>query len=211
VADNGSGIKAEYIEHLFEPFFTTKEQGKGTGLGLAMVYGTVQTHGGMVDVKSSPAGTTIQVYLPLITTAGTVEVCGLPDDIVPGNGETILLVDDNATVLETGRDVLEGLGYAVLTATDGLSAIEVYQAHKEEIDLLLLDVVMPRLGGVEALQAIRDINPDVKAMFATGYDKLSMLPARGVALNEKVISKPFAVSILSQSIRELLDHPDLSA
>jgi len=211
VTDNGQGIKPEHIEHVFEPFFTTKEQGKGTGLGLAMVYGTVKTHGGVVEVKSSPAGTTIQLYLPLITTAEVVGASGLSDAIMHGQGETILLVDDNEMVLETGRDVLEGLGYAVLTATDGLSAIEVYQTHRDKIDLLILDVVMPGLGGVEALQAIRDINPDVKAMFATGYDKLRTLGETVNEAGEKVISKPFAVGTLSQSIREVLDHGDLSA
>ena len=208
VIDNGSGIQAKNLEHIFEPFFTTKEPGRGTGLGLAMVYGAVRTHAGLIDVTSSqiePTGTTIQIYLPLLRSGEAVALDEQHDEIIRGQGETILLVDDNETVLETGRDVLEGLGYIVLTAEDGVFAIEQYQAHKDEIDMLILDVVMPRLGGVEALQAIRDINPDVKAMFATGYDKLSTLGARQNEITEKVISKPFAVSKLSQAIREVLD------
>nr|WP_241697811.1 PAS domain S-box protein [Mariprofundus sp. NF] len=208
VRDNGCGMSEENIQHIFEPFFTTKELGKGTGLGLAMVYGAVKTHGGVIDVQSAQgetSGTTMQIYLPLIESdallTGDVDM----DQVVSGQGETILLVDDNQTVLETGRDVLEGLGYQVLTAEDGESAIEVYKTHMSEIDLIILDVVMPKLGGVEALQAIKDFNPEVKAMFATGYDKASTLGGMNQELKERVISKPFAMSKLSQMIREVLE------
>ncbi|PJA31678.1 MAG: hypothetical protein CO187_08110, partial [Zetaproteobacteria bacterium CG_4_9_14_3_um_filter_53_7] len=205
VIDNGSGIKAEHIEHVFEPFFTTKEQGKGTGLGLAMAYGTVKTHGGYIEIKAAePTGTVVQIYLPLIATGNVVDMGAKEDQVIAGHGETILLVDDNDTVRETASDVLEGLGYKVFTAEDGLLAIEAYRLHRDQIDLVILDVVMPRLGGAEALQEIRCINPDVKALFATGYDKLSTLAAPVV--KEKVISKPFAISILSQAIRDLLDQ-----
>ena len=208
ITDNGTGIKAEHIEHIFEPFFTTKEPGKGTGLGLAMVYGAVKTHGGLVHVESSQdenRGTVVQVYLPLLAAGESVNLTAGNDEVVDGHGETILLVDDNETVLETGRDVLEGMGYKVLTAEDGLQAIEIYRSHMAEIDLIILDVVMPNLGGVEALKAIRDFNPDVKAIFATGYDKLSTLSADKHKITEKVISKPFTISILSQAIRQVLD------
>lgn len=205
VIDNGSGIKAEHIEHVFEPFFTTKEQGKGTGLGLAMAYGTIRTHGGYIEIKpAEQTGTIIQFYLPLIVTGEVVDFSAMEDEIIAGNGETILLVDDNETVRETGRDVLEGLGYKVLTAEDGLLAIEIYKLQMDEIDMLILDVVMPRLGGVEALKAIKDFNPDVKALFATGYNKRSTLSSDKHELTEKVISKPFAISKLSQAIRETL-------
>ncbi|RLL53300.1 response regulator [Mariprofundus sp. EBB-1] len=206
VVDNGCGIKDKYMDHIFEPFFTTKEPGKGTGLGLAMGYGALRTHNGVIEAKSSGKGTTMKVYLPLIESDGEMNIAMNEDAVVNGKGETILLVDDNKTVLETGRDVLEGLGYRVLVAEDGLAAIEVYSEQQFDIDLLILDVVMPRLGGVEALQSIREINPDVKAMFATGYDKLSALGVRGENSKEKVISKPFAVSELSQVVREILDR-----
>jgi len=208
VSDNGCGMGDENIKHIFEPFFTTKELGKGTGLGLAMVYGAVKTHGGVIDVQSSQgedSGTTMRIYLPLIESADIASDNGTIDEVISGHGETILLVDDNQTVLETGRDVLEGLNYQVLTAEDGESAIERYKTHMSEIDLIILDVVMPKLGGVEALQAIRDFNPDVKAMFATGYDKLSTLAAIDQEFRERVISKPFAISRLSQMIREVLE------
>ncbi len=204
VVDNGSGIKPEHLNHVFEPFFTTKEQGKGTGLGLAMVYGAVKTHDGMVDIISSLQGTTVQLCLPLIMSGEAIDIAVQEDQVVDGDGEMILLVDDNKTVLKTAKDVLEGINYVVLTAEDGLAAIETYQSHINDIDLVILDVVMPRLGGVEALKMIKDINPDVKAMFATGYDKLRTLGVNQQEMTEKVISKPFAVSKLSQLIREVL-------
>nr|WP_241696948.1 PAS domain S-box protein [Mariprofundus sp. KV] len=209
VSDNGCGMSDENVTHIFEPFFTTKELGKGTGLGLAMVYGAVKTHGGVIDVESSQgeaSGTTMRIYLPLIESDLVSDSDISMDQVVSGQGETILLVDDNLTVLETGRDVLEGLGYQVLTAEDGESAIEVYKSHMSEVDLIIFDVVMPKLGGVEALQAIRDFNPDVKAIFATGYDKLSTLGAINQEFKERVISKPFAMSKLSQLIREVLEE-----
>ena len=121
------------------------------------------------------AGTRMRIYLPLISTESSRIHMGAIDQVVEGHGETILLVDDNATVLETGRDVLEGLGYKVLTAVDGLTAIELYKSHATEVDLIILDLVMPNMVGVRALQAIRDVDPDAKAPFATGYDKLSSL------------------------------------
>ena len=208
VIDNGCGIKTEDKSYVFEPFFTTKEPGKGTGLGLAMGYGALKTHNGVIEVGSSSAekGTTMHVYIPLIE-SGTYETGKVREDaVLDGKGETILLVDDNKTVLEIGRDVLEGLGYCILTAEDGLAAIELYSERKDEIDLLILDVVMPCLGGMEALQGIREMNPDVKAFFATGYDKLSTLGIRGQNIEEQVISKPFSVSELSQLIRKTLEQ-----
>jgi len=207
VIDNGTGISAEHLEHVFEPFFTTKEQGRGTGLGLAMVYGAIKTHGGVIDIETSttePTGTTVRFCLPLIESGQPDSVVKSEDEIMQGCGETILLVDDNETVLDTGRDVLEGLGYQVLVAEDGLVAVECYREQQHEIDLVILDIVMPRLGGVDALRQMRQINPDVKAIYATGYDKLSALGSRGKVFSEKVISKPFAVSRLSQLIRETL-------
>jgi len=209
VRDNGLGIKNEHIEHVFEPFFTTKEQGKGTGLGLAMVYGAVHSHGGVIDLSSSqtpPSGTEAKVYLPIISATPGIDPDHTDEQVVEGHGETILLVDDDAVVLETGKAVLEGLGYEVLTAEDGMIAVEQYRRFAEEIDLIIFDVVMPRQGGVEALQEIRAINPAIKAIFATGYDKLSKLGTRKYAGSERVISKPFAISMLSQVVREVLDE-----
>ena len=207
VMDNGCGIPAEDRAHVFEPFFTTKEEGKGSGLGLAMVYGAVKTHEGWVYAYpgEGDVGTTMKIYLPLVDQQVQQQPEHSSDTEVEGKGEWVLLVDDNVDVLNVGKDVLEGLNYQVLTATDGLEAVEVYTAHQEKIDLLILDVVMPGLGGFEALKQIRQINPDVKALFATGYNKASK-EASDVALkDEKIISKPFAISELSQMIRGQLD------
>lgn len=207
VIDNGTGIADEHIEHLFEPFFTTKEPGKGTGLGLAMVYGSIKTHGGFLNVRSSQgadSGTVMEVYLPLLDSGDGVDIGEDSYEVIEGDGETILLVDDNLTVLETGKDVLEGMGYRVMTAEDGLDAVSLYQSRQDEIDMVILDVVMPKMGGPEALEEIKAINPDVKAMFATGYDKLSTQGVKKRQIKELVISKPFTVSKLSQTIREAL-------
>ncbi len=207
ISDNGEGMSPEIQKHIFEPFFTTKGVGKGTGLGLAMVYGAIQSHGGAIAVESEEGvGTIVRIYLPLLQ-AGSAE--GVVDDttgVLGGRGETILLVDDEATVLATGKDVLESLGYNVLTATDGLKAVEQYIAHRDEIDLLMLDVVMPHMGGQEALRKIREITPDVRALFVTGYDKDDALGEDGDASPEMVIKKPFSINKLSQAMRALLDH-----
>jgi len=208
VIDNGSGIKPEHRDHIFEPFFTTKEPGKGTGLGLAMVYGAIETHGGVIEIHSmekGQPGTTVQLFLPLIDPGQLADSTSIKDQVVEGRGETILLVDDNETVLETGRDVLEGLGYRVLTAQDGVDAVALYTERQHEIDLVILDVVMPRLGGADAMKRMRELNPHMKAMFATGYDRLSTLGKDRSAISEKVISKPFAISELSQTVRQMLD------
>ncbi len=207
VIDNGTGIKEEHIEHIFEPFFTTKEVGKGTGLGLAMVYGSIKTHGGTIEVKSSQgecAGTTMQIYLPLIPSVHTELLTEPKGGVITGDGETILLVDDNEIVLKTGRDLLEGLGYKVLLAEDGFKAVETYQLHRNKIDLIIIDVVMPGLGGSEAIRAIRDINPNVKVLFATGYDKIETQQIHKLDMSEHIISKPFEVYNLSQMIYSLL-------
>ena len=207
VTDNGQGITPKNLDHIFEPFFTSKEQGKGTGLGLSMVLGAIQTHEGFIDVTSStkpPTGTSFQIYLPLVLEGEVVDIEDFEDEVILGHKETILLVDDNTIVLEAAVDVLQELGYQVLTATDGVKAIEIYQEHQAEIDLLIFDVVMPTLGGPAALKVIKEINPEVKAIFATGYDKLSSQGLKREEISEPIISKPFKINILSQVIHDAL-------
>lgn len=201
VSDNGCGIPPDHMQHIFEPFYTTKEIGRGTGLGLAMVYGAVRMHGGAVDIESSAQGTSVHIFLPVVLSVESGMPIHLHGEVAQGSGETILLVDDNEMVLQTGRELLEDIGYRVLTADDGLSAIEVYRAHPHDIDLLILDVVMPRMGGVDALQAIREINPQARAIFASGYDKLR---SQADDIHDTLISKPFSVGKLSRAIRQTL-------
>ena len=209
ISDNGVGIQPEDLEHIFEPFFTTKEQGKGTGLGLAMVYGALQTHGGTI-VVDSPAGqgTHFDLYLPLFKQATNDRAGEGLDDAAQGHGELILLADDDADVLSMSREVLERLGYRVVTAYDGLMAVDVYQERREEIALLIMDMVMPKLDGPGAYHIIREIDPAVKVLFATGYDMgaLSQIPEIG---RDRVITKPFAVDDLSQRIQRLLAGAEL--
>jgi len=203
VEDNGEGIAESDIEHLFEPFFTTKEQGKGTGLGLAMVFGAVETHQGAIDVESVMGqGTTFHIYLPLLeSTVVEIEAEPIAKEAAQGHGELILLVDDQESILEMGQEVLVSLGYKVLTAENGQKAIEKYKAHADEIKLIIIDVVMPIMGGDLAAQNIRQINPDVKIIFSTGYDKNTQLNM----VNETVITKPFSIVKMSHVMRQQLD------
>lgn len=204
VEDNGCGIPKNKIEHLFEPFFTTKEQGKGTGLGLAMVFGAVKTHEGFVEVDSIMGkGSIFHIYLPLLERNGAASKADKDKEAFePGHGELILFADDQPQVLETGEEVLESLGYKVLTATNGQQAVELFEAHVEEVDLCIFDIIMPMMNGTRAAELIRQIRPDIKIIFSTGYDKLS----RADLAHETVINKPFPVEELSHLIRRELDE-----
>jgi len=203
VKDNGCGISKQHLEHLFEPFFTTKEQGKGTGLGLAMVFGAVKSHRGRIIVDSvDGVGSTFHIYLPLVEQASMDFDAGMRQQLAAeGHGETILFADDQQQVLTTGEEVLKSLGYRVLTATDGQQAVELFEAHTEEIDLCILDIIMPVMDGSRAAQRMRQIKPQVKIIFSTGYDKFS----RVNMVNETVISKPFPIEEMSRLIRQQLD------
>ncbi|TLS77118.1 PAS domain S-box protein [Mariprofundus erugo] len=205
VSDNGCGIPAEQMKHLYEPFFTTKEQGKGTGLGLAMVFGAIQTHGGFIEVESAAdKGTTFHIYLPLSEATGTTEP-GEWQSAPPcdGEGAWILLADDEQHIRETGKEVLEEMGYRVMIAAHGREAVELYSAHASTIALCIFDLVMPVMGGHEAAIAIRTINPHARIIFATGYDK-SILAGMG---DETIISKPFTIEAISQLIAQKLNRP----
>ncbi|WP_171966475.1 ABC transporter substrate-binding protein [Mariprofundus micogutta] len=202
VDDNGCGIPDRQIEHLFEPFFTTKEQGKGTGLGLAMVFGAVKTHQGYVRVNSVEGkGSIFSIYIPLIDAEDDTQKSRRDQEVVKGNGEMILIVDDEQQIVSTEREVLESLGYQVLTASDGDQAVEAFKQHADKLDLVILDVVMPRMGGIEASQCMRLINPQVKIIFSTGYDKDN----DGKLKNETVLSKPYMIEDLSHLLQQQLN------
>jgi len=207
VEDNGSGIPEDNIEHLFEPFFTTKEIGKGTGLGLAMVFGAVKTHDGFVEVESVEGkGSTFYIYLPLLESEEIAPAKQHEDTVTAGHGELILLVDDDIHILESGKEVLEALGYTVLRAMNGLDAVDTFTTYQGDISLILMDLVMPRLGGVMAVERIRKIQPDIKVIYSTGYDKEGSLPGQiPLAADTIILSKPYNVEELSKSIRNQLD------
>jgi PAS domain S-box-containing protein len=205
VTDTGMGMDAKTLGRIFEPFFTTKELGRGTGLGLASVYGIIKGHGGYVDVESEEGrGTTFKIYLPASNREiqKTIEV---PDHIVKGTG-TILLVDDEEMVLEVGERFLKVMGYQVLTAREGREAIEVYQKHRDTIDLVLLDIIMPNMKGGEVFDRLKEINPEVKVLLSSGYSidgEASQILERG---GSGFIQKPFDMNQLSQSIRAMLGN-----
>ncbi|TLS76186.1 PAS domain S-box protein [Mariprofundus erugo] len=207
VSDNGRGIHPSALKNIFEPFYTTKDVGKGTGLGLAMTYGAVKSHQGIIDVVSGEGvGSTFHIYLPLVGEEELIIPSYHEDDVIQGRGETILVVDDNAQVRETSREVLENIGYKVLLAVDGLDAISMVQRHVREIDLIIIDIVMPRLGGVKAAGQILAMNPHIRVIYATGYDKDETLRHEMPSSDALVISKPYTIGTLSHVLHEQLSR-----
>ena len=203
IRDNGAGISKEHVNKVFEPFFTTKGVGEGTGLGLAMVYGAVQSHGGIIDVDSDLGmGTTFSIYLPLSTRPITTEADA--SIIAHGHGETILLVDDEESMRATTAEVLSSLGYRVLIAEDGEEGLALFKVHSQDIALILTDIVMPRMGGIELAKAIRQLDKDMPIIFATGYDKDSAISTGDQVAQSTVINKPFSFTKLSQLIRKMM-------
>jgi signal transduction histidine kinase/CheY-like chemotaxis protein len=208
VSDTGIGMDANVRERIFEPFFTTKGTGKGTGLGLATVYGIVKQHNGFIQVESELSqGSTFRVCLPVdnsITTDNFLTPVSA-EVSVPGGSETILLADDHDGICDMAQSALSGRGYRVLVAHDGEQAIATFMKHPERISLVLLDVIMPKRSGPEVFAAIKALNPEVSVLFTTGYiDEtaiLSDLLARGVA----VLRKPYSPSALCRRVREVLD------
>ena len=170
VSDTGTGINKEIIEHIFEPFFTTKDVGKGTGLGLAAVYGTVKEHHGSINVYSEPGlGTAFKLYLPLAEEHLSDEI---PKKMLTFGSGGILLVDDETLIREMGQALLEEYGYQVFTAADGKEALDLYEREREHISLVILDVVMPIMGGKETLQRLTTAYPEIKVLISSGFNQL---------------------------------------
>ncbi|MBI5749612.1 MAG: PAS domain S-box protein [Nitrospinae bacterium] len=166
VTDSGTGMDEATRQRIFEPFFTTKELGRGTGLGLAMVYGIVKQHNGYINVYSEPQkGTTFKIYLPLIKSEAAESVGITPDVYPKGGTETVLVAEDDRAVRKLTRSILERFGYKVIMVEDGEDAIEKFMENKEEIQLLLLDVIMPKKNGKEVYEEIKKINPGIKTLF----------------------------------------------
>ena len=204
VKDTGVGMDKGTKERIFEPFFTTKGLASGTGLGMASAYGTVKGHGGYIDVDSEKGeGTTFSIYLPA-TEKMIEEKKVSSDELVKGKG-TVLLVDDEEMVLEAGKELLTHLGYEVLLAENGQEALELYKKNHDKIDLVLLDMVMPVMGGGEAFDRMKEINTNVKVLLSSGYSlegEAKEILKRGC---DAFIQKPFKLEQLSQKLREILD------
>ncbi len=203
VTDTGTGMENEVKERIFDPFFTTKETGRGTGLGLASVYGITKSHEGYIEVESEKAkGCTFNIYLP----ASSKKPLDPPEPashIIEGSG-TILLVDDEEMVLEVGGKVLEKLGYTVIESQSGKEAVDIFDKNKESIDLVILDMIMPDMGGGEAYDRIKEINPRVKALLSSGYSidgQATEIMKRGC---DGFIQKPFKADELSEKLKEIL-------
>jgi len=201
--DTGIGMDKKTMEHIFEPFFTTKGVGKGTGLGLASVYGIIKAHDGYIDVESQKGhGSTFKIYLPVSNRKVTGKA-ELPVEPIRGS-ETVLLVDDEETVIDVGRQMLEKMGYTVLVARSGKDSIEIYRAHKDAIHIVILDMIMPEMSGAETYDQIKKINPHAKVLLSSGYSKDSRatkILARGC---DGFIQKPYTMKALSLRIREIL-------
>jgi PAS domain S-box-containing protein len=204
-SDTGFGMDKKTIERIFEPFFSTKEAGRGTGLGLAIVYGIVKQHGGYINVYSEPgAGSTFKVYLPLVASA-VPEEKNADMALPPGGSATVLVAEDDDNVRRLSKSVLEGFGYTVIEALDGQDAIEKYQKNQSEIQLLILDVIMPRKSGKDVYNAVRAINPAIKVVFMSGYTA-DIIQSRGM-LDEGLpfLSKPVSPKELLLQVAAILN------
>ena len=210
VIDTGSGISKKVKPHIFEPFYTTKERAKGTGLGLSVVYGVVNNHRGFVQVDSEMGyGTTFSIYLPLEQNA---EASGAPGGQTPSRaherGRTIMLVEDEDMIRGLGILMLEGDGFRVLAAKDGVEAVEMFAEHKNEIGLVLCDLGLPRLGGREVFLKMKEMKPNVRAIVASGYLEPNL---RSEILRAGVIDtiqKPYDFREMLLKIREIIGQPD---
>ncbi|MFO7569316.1 MAG: response regulator, partial [Smithellaceae bacterium] len=204
VADTGGGMDEHTRKRVFEPFFTTKEQGKGTGLGLASAYGIIKNHGGWIDVQSEIGrGATFHIYLPAAREVVPGEEPA-SETIIQGHRETILVVDDEPVNVTVMRELLENLGYRVVCAGSGQEALSIYLIKKDQIDLVILDMIMPGMGGAATFDMLRDINPSVKIVLSSGYDMngdARRILERGC---NGFIQKPFSINELSRKIREVL-------
>jgi len=200
ISDTGTGMSPEVLARIFEPFYTTKQPGKGTGLGLATCYGIVRQHGGHITVDTRVGeGSTFSVYLPR---AGAI---GPPAAAPTGEG-SVLVVEDQSLVLELTKQILESQGFAVMTASDGSTGLEVFNAHPGRIRLLIADLNLPRLSGVELAASIRQSHPDLPVILISGYT--GPVPPPEIALSPGMffLAKPFTPDALTTSVQQALAH-----
>ncbi len=205
ITDTGTGIDAETAKRVFDPFFTTKEMGRGTGLGLASAYGIIKNHNGIIAVYSEEGiGTTFNMYLPaLVEAVSDQKHVVMKEELLMGD-ETILLVDDEELIIDVGGEILKFLGYTVFLARSGKEAIEIYKEKQDTIDLVMLDMIMPDMGGGKAYDILKKINPDIKVLLSSGYSingQAQEIMEHGC---DGFIQKPFSIEQISHKIKELL-------
>jgi hypothetical protein len=209
VSDTGTGMAPDVLEHAFEPFFTTKDVGQGSGLGLSMVFGFVRQSGGDVSVQSEPGrGTTITLYLPRSTRADSVADDFKDEDVPYARGETVLLVEDNDELRELCLSFLQDLGYQVLTAENGLAALDIV-GREPNLDLLLCDVVLPgKTNGPEIARRFQEQHPTGRILFMSGYTQDAFQSNAALEQRGLLVKKPFTRTELAQRLRSVLDAPD---
>ena len=206
VADTGAGMDEETKSHIFEPFFTTKDVGSGTGLGMAAVYGIVKNHGGWIDCRSTLGkGTVFDIYFPALPGDSEIETpLSETETDIRGGTETILVVDDEPGIRETVMEILSDNGYRILTASNGEEALEVFRDHINQIDLVILDLGMPVMGGAVCFEQLREIRTDVRVIISSGYAADAEAFARTSKANS-FLRKPFRMMQLLQTVRHVLD------
>ncbi|MCC6696251.1 MAG: response regulator [Candidatus Hydrogenedentes bacterium] len=206
VSDNGCGMESEILSQIFEPFFTTKETGKGTGLGLATVYGIIKQHDGMIFAYSEPGkGAEFQLYWPVVEPSVVANKPTLPPSSTRGT-ETILLVEDEDMVRELAKKILRNAGYTVLEARDGAEAVALFKEHANRIQMAILDVVMPGMGGHVAYRKMREMRPGFKTLFVSGYSADGIHTDFVLDKNLNLIQKPFNRETLLHAVRRVLDQ-----
>ena len=205
ITDTGVGMDEEVQKHIFDPFFTTKDMGGGTGLGLASTYGIIKHHGGGINVYSvKGTGSTFTIYLPA-SEKPVEEEKKAAKEIARGQEETVLLVDDEEMILKVGEKILKTLGYRAMSVRNGMEAVKIYEENKGQIDMIILDMIMPGMGGGETFDRLKEMNPEIKVLLSSGYSldgQASEILERGC---RGFIQKPFDLIQLSQKLREILD------
>jgi CheY-like chemotaxis protein len=207
ISDTGRGIDEETRKRIFEPFFTTKEVGKGTDLGLAVVYGIIKQHEGCINVYSEPGsvGTTFRIYLPLIASEAK-EVAKAHKEEAPAHGtETVLVAEDDEALRKLSSTVLKQFGYIIIEAVDGEDAMRKFMENKDKVHLLLFDLIMPKMNGKEAYDEIRKLKPDIKVIFASGYAPDIVRQKVSLEKNAHLIYKPVSPFELLRKVRSVLD------
>lgn len=207
LSDTGTGMSPDVLKHLYEPFYTTKERGKGTGLGLSQVYGIIKQHDGFIDVKSTPnKGTTFTIYLPHISSEETNTLQEANTNALKGNGETILLVEDQEDVLHMTQNLLKGLNYQTISATTSEEALTLYKTHHKNIHLILSDIIMPKGNGTTLAHTLRKKDKKIPIVMMTGFPLIEHFDTFSALDIKFWIEKPFNIHRLAQTIHQAL-HP----
>ena len=209
VTDSGTGMPPDVVDKIFEPFFTTKELNKGTGLGLSTVMAIVKSHEGIINVYSEPGkGTAFNIYLPAMEISSEARKEQSAEASLPrGKGETILLVDDEASILIINSQTLQAFGYRVLTATDGAEAVAIYAQHRHEIAVVLTDMMMPVMDGPATIRALTKIDPTVKIIAASGLNANAEVAKATGAGVKHFLTKPYTAGTLLKAMRAILEEP----